>query len=59
MKLKNKVQRVLESLIAICFTALIVTIDNKFNIGYLAFELANIGIMVCSGIILTKYGRYE
>ena len=59
MKLRKNVQRVLEIILATAIILLFTTIESEWCFEYLVFFVTNLAIAFGTGLILSKFGRYE
>ena len=55
---KNKVQRVVEILLAISLFLIVTTIESEWTLTYIIFLGINLLIFITTNRLLNKYGKY-
>ena len=55
---KNKVQRVIEVLLAISLFLIVTTIESEWTLTYFIFLGINLLVFVITNRLLNKYGKY-
>lgn len=59
MKLKNGIQRVIETITGIAIILIMTTLESDITKSYLIFFGINLLIIINNILILKKYGKYE
>lgn len=59
MKLNKTFQGVLEFVSIMSIILIGITIDSEWSFGYLVFLSINIALVIASGTLLVKYGRWS
>ena len=55
---KNKVQRVVEILLAISLFLIVTTIESEWTLTYIIFLGINLLVFIITNRLLNKYGKY-
>ena len=59
MKLRKRVQGVLEIICCISIMLIAITIESEWSLNYFLFLSINLIIACGSGFVLAKFGRWE